>query len=124
VIVAVFVRRLRHGMSFDDFIAAWEADKGFGVPARVFNAVSLHDPHEILSIGYVDIEASELENAMGSVADQEAVRHSRIDEVIESTELRAFFDLRSEHDFSETPRRIDLASAESLLGALHKPSRR
>jgi hypothetical protein len=121
VIVAVFVRRLRDGVSFEDFIAAWEADKGFGVPARVFNAVSLDDPREILSIGFVDIEASAFETAMGGVAEQEAVRHSRIDEVVETTALRAFFDLRSEHDFSGTPNRIELASAQSLLGALRKP---
>ena len=123
VIVAVFVRRLREGMSFDDFIAAWEADTGFGVPARVFNAVSLADPRDVLSIGYVDIEASALEAGMARVAAQEAVRHSRIDEVVESTALRAFFELRSEHDFSDTPHRIDPASPDSLLGVLRKPSR-
>jgi hypothetical protein len=118
MILAVFRRRLRAGVSFDDFIAAWEADKGFGVPARVFNAVSLEDPQEILSVGFVDIPASAFGDAIAGVADQEAVRHSRIDEVIESTELRAFYDLRSEHDFSGDPRAIDLGSAASLLGPL------
>jgi hypothetical protein len=43
VIVAVFRRRLRDGRTFEDFKRAWEADRGFGVPARVFNAVSLTD---------------------------------------------------------------------------------
>ena len=59
-----------------------------------------------------------LEQLAAGVSDQEAVRHSRIDEVIESTELRAFYDLRTEHDFSADPREIPLGSAQSLLAAL------
>jgi len=118
VLVAVFRRRLKEGASFEDFITAWEADKGFGVPARVFNAVSLTDEREILSVGFVDIDASAFEQIAAGVGDQEAVRHSRIDEVIESTELRAFYDLRTEHDFSAEPREIAVASGESLLAAL------
>lgn len=53
VIIAIFRRRLRDGATSDDFIGAWEADKGFGVPARVFNAVSLENSREILSVGFV-----------------------------------------------------------------------
>ena len=47
------------------------------------------------------------------------MRHSRIDAVIESTVLRGFYDLKTEHDFTGDPREIDLASAESLLASLH-----
>jgi hypothetical protein len=118
VIVAVFRRRLRDGFSFDDFIAAWEADKGFGVPARVVNAVSLDDPREVLSVGFVDIPPAAMADLGDAVAAQEDVRHSRIDAVVESTELRAFYDLRTEHDFSGAPRQIDLTSSQSLLAAL------
>jgi len=120
MLVAIFRRYLKEGATFDDFISAWEADKGFGVPARVFNAVSLTDEREILSVGFVEIDAESFEQMASSVSDQEAVRHSRIDDVIESTELRAFYDLRSEHDLSGDSRAIDLASAESLLAALGK----
>ena len=119
VIVALFRRRLKDGADFEDFIEVWEADQGFGVPARVFNAVSLNDPREILSIGFVDIDASAWSGAVDGVADQEAVRHSRIDSVIESTILRGFYDLRTEHDFSGDPRQIDLASDGSLLASMH-----
>jgi len=118
VLVAVFRRRLKEGADFAAFIAAWEADKGFGVPARVFNALSLTDDREILSVGFIDIDASALEEMAAGVKDQEALRHSRIDEVIESTELRAFYDLRTEHDLSADPREISIASPESLLAAL------
>ena len=60
-------------------------------------------------------------NATAGVADQEAVRHLRIDDVIESTELRAFYDLRTEQDFSDEPRAVDLAWAASLLAGLRAP---
>ncbi len=118
MIIALFRRRLRDGATFDDFIAAWEADRGFGVPARVFNALSLTDSREVLSVGFVDVEPSALDALSTDVAAQESVRHSRIDEVIESTELRAFYDLRTEHDFTGDPTAIDLGSAASLVAAL------
>ena len=118
MIVALFRRRLKDGVTFEDFIAAWEADRGFGVPARVFNAVSVDAPREVLSVGFVDIEASTIAAATADVADQEAVRHSRIEEVVESTILHAYYDLRTEHDFSGDPRLIDLASSDSLLATM------
>jgi len=118
MIVVVFRRRLREGATLEDFITAWRADRGFGVPARVFNAVAMDDPREILSVGFVDIDPVDFAAATTTVADQEAVRHSRIDDVIESTELRAFYDLRTEHDFSDLPREVALGSPESLLARL------
>lgn len=118
MIVAVFRRRLRDGATFAEFVEAWEAESGFGVAARVFNAVSLEDPREILSVGFVAADPAALAALGTQVADAEAKRHRRIDAVIESTELRAFYELRTEHDFSDDPREIDAASAESLLAAL------
>ena len=47
MIVAVFRRRLKPGKTPEDFARAWEAERGFGVPARVFTAISLADPREI-----------------------------------------------------------------------------
>jgi hypothetical protein len=32
MIVSVFVRRLKPGATFEDFVREWEADEGFGVP--------------------------------------------------------------------------------------------
>jgi hypothetical protein len=32
MIVSVFVRRLKPGATFQDFMREWEADEGFGVP--------------------------------------------------------------------------------------------
>jgi hypothetical protein len=117
MIVTVFRRRLREGKTFADFLEAWQAEKGFGVPTRVFNAQRLDDEREILTFGFVDTDGAALSDMASGFVRQEAVRHSRIDEVIESTELRAFYELRCEYDLSSTPRLITPGSAESLLGS-------
>lgn len=121
MIVVVFRRRLRRGKTLDDFTRAWEAERGFGVPARVFTAVSLSDPSEILTVGFVDLDPADLEAGFDEVTAQEHQRHERIAEVIESTELRAFYALGSEYDFTAEPHEIDPASVDSLLAALRKP---
>lgn len=118
MIVALFLRRLSPGKTYEDFKAAWEAEQGFGAPARVLTAVGLADPQEVLTVGLVDLDPAQLEAGFQQVAEQEHVRHERIAEVIESTELRAFFELRSEHDFSADPREIEIGGAESLLRLL------
>lgn len=115
MVVAVFVRKLKPGVTFEQFERAWEADEGYGVPARVFNAISLEDPREVLSIGFVGVPAEAMKAMAPSAAEQDKGRHERIDAVIESTELRAMYELRSEHDFTEAPRAIEVGSAESLL---------
>lgn len=118
MIAAVFVRRLKDGKTFDEFIEAWKADRGFGVPTRVFNATNLEDPTEVLSIGFMPLTPEQLAEGIENVAAQEAVRHGRIDDVIESTELKAMYEVETEHDFSDIPAEIDLGGTDSLLGPL------
>lgn len=118
MIVSVLVRRLKEGRTFEDFVAEWEADEGFGVPTRVFNAQSLDDPRDIVSIGFVAVTPEELRAWMEGGSEPEAVRHARIDTVVESTTLRGMYEVRDEHDFTTVPRRVDMASAQSLLAGL------
>ena len=118
MIVSVFVRRLKEGATFEDFINEWEADQGFGVPTRVFNAQSLEDPRDIISIGFVAVTVDELKLGIAGAATPEAVRHDRISTVIESTKLRCMYDVKTEHDLTLEPNEIDLDSAASLLAAL------
>jgi hypothetical protein len=70
-----------------------------------------------LTFAFVDAEAASFATAASAVVQQEAVRHSRIDEVIESTELRAFYDLRREDDLSSQPLEVPLGGEGSLLAA-------
>jgi hypothetical protein len=118
VIVAIFRRRLKPGKTFEDFKAAWEAEQGFGVPARVLTGVALSDPRDVLTVGFVDAEPADLEAGAEKVAEQEHVRHERIAAVIESTELREFYELRGEHDFSGAPREVEPGAPGSILAVL------
>jgi len=77
MIVSVFVRRLKPGATFQDFVREWEADAGFGVPTRVFNAQSLTDPREIISIGFVAVGAEQVTQWLSDAPASEAVRHVR-----------------------------------------------
>jgi len=122
VIVSVFVRRLTEGRTFADFVEEWEADEGFGVPTRVFNAQSLDNPRDVISVGFVDIGVEALREGLATVAAQEHVRHQRIATVVESTSLRYMYELRTEHDFTSLPREITARSPESLLAALARSS--
>ena len=99
--MSVLVRRLRPGKTYDDFVDAWYPDKGFGFGGRgPILARNLEDDREILAIGFIDLERDELPAAMERVGAQEAVRHDRIAEVIESTTLRGIYEIEDEFDFS------------------------
>ena len=74
MIVSVFRRRLKEGKTFDDFLEAWGAEKGFGVPTRIFNAVGLDDDREILTFAFVDVDAVSFATATSALAEQEGVR--------------------------------------------------
>jgi hypothetical protein len=118
MIVSVFIRRLKPGASFQDFVREWEADEGFGVPTRVFNAQSLTDSRDIISIGFIDVGVDQLRQWLSAGSASEAVRHERTDTVIESTTLRCMYELHTEHDFSRLPQQIGIGSPASLLAAL------
>jgi hypothetical protein len=100
--VAVFVRRLREGRTYEDFLDAWYPDKGFGIGTRgPITARSLTDEREILTVAFMDLpDRASLAEAGERIAAQEAVRHDRLDAVIESTELREIYERLDEFDFS------------------------
>jgi hypothetical protein len=93
------------------------------VPARVFNAVNLADDREVLSIGFVAVEPDAVPDWIARAADQDQRRHNRIDDVIESTELRAMYRLTTEHDLSGEPRGIEAGSAVELMRRRRRPGR-
>jgi hypothetical protein len=100
--ISVFARRLKPGKTYEDFLAAWYPDKGFGVPTRgPFVARNIADDREVLVIGFVDLpDRASLDEAMTRLTKQEQIRHDRIAEVIESTELRGIYEVTDEFDFS------------------------
>ena len=104
VYLAILVRRLREGKGYEDFVKAWYPDKGFGFASGrgPFVATSVSDDRELVTVGLFELDPSEgIEAAMKRVAEQESVRHERIDEVIESTSLRGLYELDEEFDFTD-----------------------
>jgi hypothetical protein len=98
----VLVRTLKPGKTYDDFVAAWYPDQGFGVegmgPVLATNAAN---ERELLAFGIFDIpEDTSLDDVMARIAEQESARHDRIAEIIESTQLRGIYEVRDEYDFS------------------------
>jgi hypothetical protein len=118
MIVSVFVRRLKEGATFEQFEAEWTADRGYGIPTRVFNARSLQDERDVLSIGFVAATAAEVTQWLAENPSQDGERHDRIDTVIESTTLHGFYNLGSEHDFTTQPVKIGSDADTSLLAPL------
>jgi hypothetical protein len=98
----VLVRRLRPGKNYDDFLAAWYPDKGFGFAARgPLLARNVADEREILAFGFIDVpDRAHLDEALARVAAQEAVRHDRIAEMIESSTVRGIYEIIDAFDFS------------------------
>ena len=100
--ISVFARRLKPGKTYEDFVAAWYPDKGFDAPTRgPFVARNITEGREVLVIGFIDLpDRPSLDAAMARLSNQERLRHDRIAEVIESTELRGIYEVTDEFDFS------------------------
>jgi hypothetical protein len=105
MLCAILVRRLKEGVSYEDFHRAWLPDQGFGVPARVRNARRVDDPQELLSVGFIDLPVEELADGLERVAAAERRRHDRIAQVIESTLITGIYEVLDDYDLSSTPRR-------------------
>ena len=100
---AVLIRRLREGKTYDDFVAAWYPDKGFGYAEGwgPMTARNVADEREILTFGLFELGDEEsLETAMERISAQEATRHDRIEAVIESTSVRGLYEVVDEFDFT------------------------
>ena len=100
---AVLIRRLRSGKSYDDFLAAWYPDKGFGFAEGwgPMTARNLSDRREVLTFALFKLrEGESVDAAMERIAEQERARHERIDAVIESTGVRGVYEVLDEFDFS------------------------
>jgi hypothetical protein len=100
--ISVLVRRLRPGKTYEDFVEAWYPDKGFGVSGRgPILARSVTDEREILAFGFIDVASRDgLARLLDRVGEQEAVRHARLEDVIESTAVRGIYEVVDEFDFS------------------------
>jgi hypothetical protein len=86
--IAMVTRTLKPGKSYDDYRQAWFHTKGFGVPTTMYTVVNAFNPREIISIGILDGDETQLFNALNiDVKDRLA---NPLDDIIESTIVRNF----------------------------------
>lgn len=103
IILAVLIRRLREGKTYDDFRQAWLPEQGFGFPTRVVSAQAVDDDREIITIGFSELDEAQAEAELQRVAPQEQRRHEKVDEVIEPGMTRRFYVQLAEDDFTDAP---------------------
>jgi hypothetical protein len=101
VFIAVVGRRLKPGVAVGEFVRAWYPDRGFSVPGRgPILAQDVADEREVLTLAIIDLsERAELDEAMARLAVQEAVRHDRIEGLVESSRVHAVYEVLAEYDF-------------------------
>ncbi|MGW4892516.1 hypothetical protein ACWEQL_09650 [Kitasatospora sp. NPDC004240] len=96
MIVSVLVRRLRPGVTFEQFKEAWLAEPHhFGRPVRVSHALRLDDPREVVSYAVIDASREEVEAVLAgvSVAAGERARHDRVEALIEETVVKGVYEV-------------------------------
>lgn len=100
--IAILIRKLKPGKTYEDFVEAWYPDKGFGIPVQGPDlGINVSDNREIAAVAYLDIaDRPTLDEVMDRVSEQEAERHVRISEVIEETTVRAIYEVTGRYDFS------------------------
>lgn len=107
IVIALLIRRLREGKTYEDFRQAWLPDQGFGFPTRVVSAQRVDDDREIITIGFSELDEREAESQLQRIGPQEQRRHERIDAVVESEMTRRFYVQVADDDFTDAPPAIE-----------------
>lgn len=122
MIAFVFRRRLRAGVTFEEFKEGWKAEKGYPVKNRVLNATRNDDNEEVFTVGFLDMPKMFAGMALKKGTDQDSVetdRHDRVDEVIGETLMRAQYQVVAEYDLTDRPRSIRPGSKGSMMHFKH-----
>jgi hypothetical protein len=100
MLVSILVRRLRPGVTFEQFQAAWLAEPGYmsapghvGAPVRVTHARRVDDDREIVSYAFLDMTREQLREATAGMAEAERLRHDRLDAVVEGTVVKGIYEV-------------------------------
>jgi hypothetical protein len=90
VIVAVFARRLRPGVSVEQFVSAWAPEGEEPYPAGVEVALDPADDRRILTVIRFDGVISEFQAAIPRLVHPDS--RTRLAELVESTELEGVYE--------------------------------
>ena len=99
ITVSIITRRLKEGKTYGDFRKAWYHTVGFGTSSKLYTALNVNDPREIIVMGFVESEMEDFMN--GLEIDVEERLENPLDDVIEPEIGRKFGMVISEDDFSD-----------------------
>jgi hypothetical protein len=96
--VAIVVRTLRQGKTYEDFRKAWYHTTGFGTQTNMYSLVNALNPREIITIGMVETELEDVPSLLKIDASQRETHP--LGDIIEESITRYFGVLVAEDDFS------------------------
>jgi hypothetical protein len=96
--VAIVTRKLKPGKTYEDFRTAWYHTVGFGAKTRMYTAINVFDPTEIIVMGFVESEIDKFMDGLN--IDVKERLENPLDDVIEPEIGRQFGMVVSEDDFS------------------------
>jgi len=97
--VSILTRRLKEGRSYDDFRRAWYHTVGFGMPGRLYSAINVFDPREIIVMAIGEVPPGLDPMTLLRIDVKERLDHP-LEAVIEPEIGRTFGILVAEDDFS------------------------
>lgn len=99
ITVSIITRRLKEGKTYEDFRKAWYHTVGFGTSSKLYTALNVKDPREIVVMGFVE---SKMEEFMeGLEIDVKERLENPLNDIIEPEIGRKFGMIISEDDFSD-----------------------
>lgn len=107
--VAIVVRTLKEGKTYEDFRKAWYHTVGFGTPTRMYSLINAVNPKEVITIGIIETDLETLPSLV--MIDAQQRESHPLSDVIEESIVRYFGVLVAEDDFSQAGS-IDYQPAE------------
>jgi len=97
--VSILTRRLKEGKSYEDFRRSWYHTVGYGIPAKLYSAINIFNPREIIVVGLGEVKPGQDPAQLVQIEVKERLDHP-LDDLIEPEIGRTFGIVVSEDDFS------------------------
>ena len=97
--ISILTRRLKEGKTYGDFRKAWYHTLGFGAPCKLYTAINVLDPREIIVVAIGEIKPEQDPVKLLQIDVRERHEHP-LDAVIEPEIGRTFGIMVAEDDFS------------------------
>ena len=97
--IAIVIRRLKEGKTYEDFRKAWFHTTGFATSSKLYTVINAFDPREIIVIGFTETNIDDFQKTLE--IDVKERLENPLDAVVEIDNItRKFGLLVSEDDFS------------------------